>query len=95
VNVAQNAEAVADWDLMKLAQLFVSAFRHPRATELRASRDRHRMVNVVVDRKGVDLMSPKIAMMGDANTGKICGEVLLYVAPLSSTSRNAGRRAAN
>lgn len=46
VKVAQNGEAVPDWDLMKLAQLFVPAFKQPRATEPRARRERQRIVKV-------------------------------------------------
>lgn len=35
---AQNADAVAVWDLMKLAQELVSGLVQPRATEAKASR---------------------------------------------------------
>lgn len=40
VKVAQKAEAVADCDLMKLAQLLVSGSRQPKATGRRARMDR-------------------------------------------------------
>jgi hypothetical protein len=44
VNVAQKGEAVAAWDLMKLAHLLLLTFKQPRAAEAMARVIRQRIV---------------------------------------------------
>lgn len=50
VKVAQKAEAVAAFDLMKLAQLFVLALRQPRAAGMRAKMIVERILPVLYER---------------------------------------------